>query len=746
MKYINCEYGFEGRPPYFKGFYERKNKGPKSEFFVFPEKGEAGLGLHYSAPNAVQLVGEKGTIWLAEISYQRTGRKRVTSSDFLENPGNFFAAGKDGRYTYFNHGSISASVVKYSGSKAVLMITGMGKVKVRLDFYPVEPNNAEMTQVSSDFAKGEAFARAVIPGTIKTNDYDMEIRDRYSVEFDSGDDKEKEYFFAKSYFPATSAARNDSKGSYMEFALDNKSSKVIVFLTAGGENIFREVPELDEIQHGTGTEELIYTAEKLMGSGELGKNAANAVSSCLLNRIYDPFKQAFVLVENRTKCNRYYSYDSTEMAIGSILYSLMGSYDDAVKQLDLCVTDEILGALSAWFAFCRTRNHKILEKALPRLLTARKIDGELVVADKLTLRELAYKQTGSPLKDIKNENVYSLDMSCYKLLHLDILLRMATVTKNKSLDAIVTAKEALRANINRTLYNPRLGLYMDRYVSGDFVGIYTANTFLPLVAGAVDNVEVLDKLLIHLKDPKEFGGEWAVPTLPRNNPLHNKLHLTKDSKQLEENGYRGKVSPLMNFLIYLGLKRYGVSSFEMDLSIKSALAYSEAFKKFGKIPAFFPSAESKLYSAPTVNYLSGNLMSFIGMMQMIDVEYFRDDLRPALCFGTLLEGDHRLANIELFGNKFSISISDEETRLVMNDTEILKGSGGKFLVRNFTENYAGTEFLIYAKEDITLELTLPVFTRGNETKSAVMFNVEKGRTKVTINRKHKVHLSSVTDF
>lgn len=747
MKFINREYGFQGRPPYFSGYYEKKSKGPDASLFKFPKIGTAGYGLHFAIPNSVLLAGKNGTMWGAKMSYQKTGRKAVDTEDFMESPGDFFAESKDGKFSYFNHGDISASVVRYSPSSVVVVISSMGKVKVKIDYYPIEPHGAELVSADINEVKGASSGRAVIPGTVRLKDFDMEIRDRYSVEFEPGDeDEKKEYFYAKSYFPADDAKKIDTKKAFGEYYLDNKASRIVLFLCVSQELLAEgDIPTLEEINNGVSIEELIYTAEKVMGSGPLGSNAANIISRCNFNRIYDPYLNAELLVEDRRKCNQYCSYDSTELARGALVYALTGEYESAMKQLELCSTDYILGAMTAWIVYCRTRNQRFLEKTLQKFFAEMEINGNLVVADKMTLREIAYKQTGSPLKDIKNEDVYSLDMSCYKLIYLDVLSRMAVICKNKSADMLLNAKNALKEHINRELFNEKLGLYMDRYLSGEFVGLYTANTFLPITAGVITDMGRLEKLLIHLKDEKEFGGRYMVPTLPRNHPLYGKMPEDADTEKSASRGYRGLVDPTLNFLIYLGLKRYGVSTLESELSSNSVRLYNETLERYGKTPNFYISSKIQRKTETVKNSLSGNLMGLIGVTEMLDVEYFREDLRPALCFGALADGDNRLANVELLGHRFSISISDDETLLMMDGSEIFKGSGGKFVVRQFTESAKGTEFVILAKQDTTLTVMLSIFTRGNENKTPIVFNVEKGKTKVFINRRHKVETVKMAD-
>ncbi|MFW5780463.1 MAG: hypothetical protein ACOCWI_03315, partial [Bacillota bacterium] len=184
MKYINREYGFEGRPPFFKEYFEIKEKGPSPERFCFPEKSQTGYGLESSSPNGILLAGKLGTLWGVRISYQKVS-KWVEAEDFLMDMGNFFAANKDGNFAYFNHGDITASIINYSSSKVVLSLSGMSKVKVRIEVYPIAPSNAKLEKTNDFSIKGMANQRAVIPGNIKINDYDMEIKDRYEVEFDT---------------------------------------------------------------------------------------------------------------------------------------------------------------------------------------------------------------------------------------------------------------------------------------------------------------------------------------------------------------------------------------------------------------------------------------------------------------------------------------------------------------------------------------------------------------------------------
>ncbi len=733
MKYINREYGFEGRPPFFKGYFEKKSKGPSVENFRYPEKPCAGFGLDAASPNGVLLAGTLGTVWGAKIAYQKLG-KWVESEDFFASPGNFFAADKAGKFAYFHHGDITASIVNYSSSKLVLVVSGMTKVKVRIDFFPLYPSNADM-RTEGNTVKGLAPERAVVQGNTKLTDNDMIIKNRYEVEFEEGSSR-KEYFMAKGYLEPLSVTQNANTVSF-EYYLDTQTSRIMLFLAVGDEGIFEDIPSIEELNDGTSKAEVLFTADRIAGSGTLGDNISNAISNSVWHKIYDPYLNYPLLVEDREKCHKLFSYDSTKSAIGALIFTLTGEYDSAFKQLKVCINDKILGALTAWMLFCRTRNRDIITEFLPQIGETFQLDGKLVEADKMTLNEIAYKQYDSPFKDIASGAVYSLDMSCYKLLTLDILASMCEISGNKAAEKLRQAQKNLKNEINKTLFNEKLGLYMDRYLSGEFVPLYGANSFLPLVAGAVQDVDRLEKIMLSLKDPEKFGGDYMVATLAKRHPLYGKKAVNASGQEIPPyENYRGMISPLLNFLIYFGLKRYGVSEIQGKLACSSAKQYGDILKKFGMTPDYYIPVKKQLGRNVVAHSLSGNLMSFMGMMEMLDVEYFREDLRPSLSFGTLVEGDHRLANVEMFGRSFSITIADQETCLFMDGEEVFKGSGSKFIVRNFVENERGAEFIIYTSSELTIKMSLPFFLK--DSPRDFTFNLQKGKYKVIIDKNNQV--------
>ena len=63
----------------------------------------------------------------------------------------------------------------------------------------------------------------------------------------------------------------------------------------------------------------------------------------------------------------------------------------------------------------------------------------------------------------------------------------------------------------------------------------------------------------HFYNPDEFWGAWILPSIARNDPAYP-----------EQRYWRGKVWASMNYLVYLGLRKHGLTAACRDLAAKSA--------------------------------------------------------------------------------------------------------------------------------------------------------------------------------
>jgi len=733
MKYYNREYGFKGRPPFFKDFFEVNDTGPRINISNFPWDSMVGYGLHYSEKAGVALIGKRGSVWGAKIICLQRG-KWVEHQYVTDLKDEYFTIGSDNKFAYFTVGEVAASIVAYKKSALVMSLSAIKDTKVRVAFYPIVPDDGQLS-VQNNIVNGVASARAVVKGEIVAKDYDVEFRDRYEVVLDDKKAK-KEYFFAKSY-NRTTIASNNKKEVVFEFELTSNEPHAVIFLEVDEKNTFDNVPTLNELNAGISREEILFSTEKINGTGILGGNISKIVSNCCANRIYDPYIMESIFVENREISNFYYNFDPTQMATGAVIASLLGQHKSALAQSEASCADKIMGALASWVIYMRTRDKEVILKTLPTILSNFIPNGELALADPLTKREIAYKQDSSPLKEIKAEQAYSLDYSCYKLIAFEVAYKMAQAVGDTAL--AVAFKEfhsELKGNINDKLYNKKLGMYMDRYLSGESVPFYGATNFLPLTAGVIDNLERLEHVIQNLKDPNRFFGEFMLPTISKNNIYYGKKPSGFTLEHSEPyRGYRGEIVPFINYLIYLGLLRYGVCDLRAELAASSCKLWQREFDAHKAVPAtFLPTSKG---AKQVNNALSGNLMGLLGVEELIGAEYFREDLRPALHFGTLAKDDAGIANCKIWGYNFTVNSGEKVTFLQVGDKEVIRGKGGKFTVRNLVINPNGIEFYVLASADIIFDISLPIFPGIEQEEQNYNFNVEKGKTMIIIDS-HKV--------
>jgi glycogen debranching enzyme len=62
----------------------------------------------------------------------------------------------------------------------------------------------------------------------------------------------------------------------------------------------------------------------------------------------------------------------------------------------------------------------------------------------------------------------------------------------------------------------------------------------------------------HFYNPEEFWGDWILPSIARSDPAYP-----------EQTYWRGRIWAPMNFLVYLGLRRYDLPQARSDLADRS---------------------------------------------------------------------------------------------------------------------------------------------------------------------------------
>lgn len=110
-----------------------------------------------------------------------------------------------------------------------------------------------------------------------------------------------------------------------------------------------------------------------------------------------------------------------------------------------------------------------------------------------------------------------------------------------------------------TLWDEEAGFYYNKHTDTKELSRRVSPTnFYPLLAKAPTQEQAVRMIRGHFYNPDEFWGEWILPSISR------------DDKAFGDNTYwRGRIWAPMNFLVYMGLRNYGLPQARKDLVEKS---------------------------------------------------------------------------------------------------------------------------------------------------------------------------------
>ena len=131
--------------------------------------------------------------------------------------------------------------------------------------------------------------------------------------------------------------------------------------------------------------------------------------------------------------------------------------------------------------------------------------------------------------------------------------------------------------INELLWDEEEGIYCDREFSGKLTHVSAVTGFLPLFAGVCDERRAA-KLRNLLTDSSKFSCEFPVPSIALDNPLYG------------ADMWRGCTWINYNFMIILGLRKYGYDSLAEEIRLKTLRSVNSLFLKTGNIYEFYDSA------------------------------------------------------------------------------------------------------------------------------------------------------------
>jgi putative isomerase len=124
-----------------------------------------------------------------------------------------------------------------------------------------------------------------------------------------------------------------------------------------------------------------------------------------------------------------------------------------------------------------------------------------------------------------------------------------------------------------TLWNDDAGIFLNKDLhTGQFSSRLSPTNFYPLLAKAATPQQAEVMIKNHLLNPKEFWGEWIIPSIARNDPAFK-----------DQNYWRGRIWGPMNYLVYLGLRNYDQPEVSRQFAEKSYDLFLQEWKKNGHV-------------------------------------------------------------------------------------------------------------------------------------------------------------------
>jgi neutral trehalase len=296
-----------------------------------------------------------------------------------------------------------------------------------------------------------------------------------------------------------------------------------------------------------------------------------------------------------------------------------------------------------------------------------------------------------------------LDLNCLYALDAYCLAQVANILNlHEDYNLYLQEYERMKTLINEKLWNEREGFYFDRRWDGSFSPRKAASNFYPLVARIAD-ARRASLLVRRLLNPKEFWGEYILPSISRDDPLFK-----------EQQYWRGTIWPPTNYLVYQGLKACGFDAVATEFAQKSLSLFMRSWENFQLCPENF---DSRTGEAGGQRYQSwGPLFALIAVEEYLDFtpwEGFR--------FGILdPEQKGKLQRMAIQGRHYQVEVSSSETKLKEEEREIVRADGGA-VFRQF----------LYSESEVSFEF------KSLEPREVAVRFIKKGKYQLLVDSQLK---------
>ena len=158
-----------------------------------------------------------------------------------------------------------------------------------------------------------------------------------------------------------------------------------------------------------------------------------------------------------------------------------------------------------------------------------------------------------------------------------------------------------------TLWDETAGIYLNKRTdTGESSPRLSPTNFYPLIAKVATAEQAARMVREHYFNPREFHGEWVMPSIARNVPGFE-----------DQNYWRGRIWGPMNFLVYLGMRNYDLGPARTDLAERSHKLLMKSWQSDGAIYENYNSitGAGNDVTSSDAYYHWGALLGVIGMME-----------------------------------------------------------------------------------------------------------------------------------
>ena len=180
--------------------------------------------------------------------------------------------------------------------------------------------------------------------------------------------------------------------------------------------------------------------------------------------------------------------------------------------------------------------------------------------------------------------------------------------------------EAHAARIRDVLWDDERGTFANRRWDGQFVRSLSPMSFAPLFAGVATPAQAERLVGEWLRDPARFGGDFPVAGTPHEDPA-----------SLDNEYWRGRVWPPLNYIVYRGLRRYGFDQDAAWVAAAGDAMFRRSWEDGGRSYENFNQRTGEGGDSPDAEpfYTWGTLLPMLAEKDLLDLDPF-----DGLCVGS----------------------------------------------------------------------------------------------------------------